>query len=134
MDHLTLIRPAGVGPRDAGSSGRHDQQQRRRSRRHHAWVCSGGPVVFRFDADRGAELVAQSLGAVYDANAAEAWLAVDAGVDEATFRALFSEAIYGQKCSRAESPRRLPEDLPQPENMIRSPPWRRSRRRSPPTS
>ena len=53
---------------------------------------------------------------MYDANAAQAWLAVDAGVDEATFRALFSEAITDRSVPRDESPRRLPEDLPQPEN------------------
>ena len=59
-----------------------------------------GRVVLNFDADRVAELVAQNLGAVYDANAAQAWLAVDPGVDEATFRALFSEAITDRSVPR----------------------------------
>ena len=52
-----------------------------------------GRIVLKFDEHRVPELVAQDLGVAYTENNRPGWLTVDRGVDEATFRELFHEAV-----------------------------------------
>ncbi|MFT4164589.1 MAG: hypothetical protein QM650_05055 [Microlunatus sp.] len=58
-------------------------------------------VVFLFDENRAAELVAQNLGTIYQGNNTRDWLVVDPDVDEATFRELFNEATADRNVPRA---------------------------------
>ena len=84
-----------------------------------------GRVFLSFDRDRRAELVAQHRGALYQATAAQAWLAIDAGVDEATFRELFSEAIADRSVPRAAITRFVKEIAAEIRALpeLRNPDW-----------